>query len=160
MWNPGTIQTLIDQWQYNTGRVGMGALRGIIDAVRQAQPSVDQGSPALSSITDATSTAQTLRASSGRLYLVRIVNTTAAAIVVVFTDGGNTIVVGGATVPAQIAASGSIAAIPGVSEVTFFASPQGAGQAILTDLRVRAFLSSDGTTTAAAGVNVSALTSA
>jgi hypothetical protein len=159
-WNPGTIQTLLDTWQYNTGRVGMEALRGILAAVAQNQPSADQGNPAISSSAAIGTPAATLRSSSGRLYLIRVVNTSANAVNVVLSDGGTTIIVGGCTVPAQIAAAGSIAAIPGVTELAFHGSPQGAGQAILTDLRVRAFLSSDGTTTAAAGVTVTALTSA
>jgi len=160
-WNPGVVQDLIDRWQYNTGRVGMAALRGVLDGVRQSQPSADQGNPALSSTAGTLNgTAQTLRASAGRLYLIRVVNTSAAAVNVVLGDGGDTIIVGGCTVPALIVASGSIAAIPGVTEVAFHGSPQGAGQAILTDLRVRAFTSADGTTGAAAGVTVTALTSA
>jgi len=163
-WNPGTIQDLIDRWQYNTGRVGMSALRGLIEGVKQNQPSANQGEPALSSVsgTITWSTAQTLRASPGRLYLVRVVNTSElVAINVILYDSTTTFIIGGCTVPAQIAASGSIAAIPGVAEVTFFASPQGAGQQILTSLLVRAFSAVDGTTAALTStVSVTALTSA
>lgn len=159
-WNPGTIQTLLDTAQYNLGRVGMIPIRAIINAAVENQPSFNQGDPIMSSAVDATSTAQTLRSSAGRFYYFRITNTSTSAINVVFTDGGNTIIVGGATVPAVIAAvAGVSAAIPGVTEGAIFGSPQGAGQAILTDLRVRAFLSLDGTTPAAAGVTVFALTS-
>ena len=162
-WNPGTIQDLIDRWQYNTGRVGMSGLRGLIEAVKQNQPSVNQGDPSLSSVSGAVTwtTAQSLRASAGRLYLVRVVNTDTAAVNVILYDSTTTFIIGGCTVPAQIAASGSIAAIPGVTEIAFFGSPQGAGQNILTSLLVRAVLASDGTTTAVTStLTVTALTSA
>ena len=158
MWNPGTIQDLIDRWQYNTGRVGMGALRGVIDAVRQSQASQDYANPALSNTTSALNdTAQVLRTSAGRLYLIRVTNASAAAVVITLTDGGDTIVVGGCHVPA------AISGVPGVAEVAFLAGSSaigGAGQIITTSLRARAFLASDGTTGASSGVTVTALTSA
>lgn len=151
MWNPGTIQTLLDQAQYNTGRVGMEALNAVIAAVRQAQPSFDFANPAVSSTTAALNdTGQTLRSSAGRLYHIRVTNTSADAVVVVLTDGGTTIVVGGCVVGATT----------GATEVSFFAGPAGAGQVITTSLVARAFLLSDGTTGASAGVTVTALTSA
>lgn len=161
-WNAGTIQDFLARANYDTGfgRVGVEAERGILAAVAQNQPSFDQGNPSISSVTNANGTAQTLRASAGRLYLIVVENTDDDAVNVVLGDGGDTIIVGGCTVPAQIAASGSIPAIPGITKVAFFGSPQGAGQAILTDLRVRAFKSSDGTTPADNGVTVTALTSA
>lgn len=161
-WNPGVIQDLLTRSRYltGTGRVGLEAERGVIEAVKQNQPAIDQGNPAISSISNANGTAQTLRASAGRLYWIVVVNTDDDAVNVVLGDGGDTIIVGGCTCPAQIAASGSIPAIPGVAKVAFFASPNAAGQAILTDLRARAFKSSDGTTGADNGVTVYAVTSA
>lgn len=163
MWNPGTVQDLIDRAQYNTGRVGMEPIRAVIGAAVANQGSVDQGNPAPSSVSGAVTwtTAQTLRASPGRLYHLRVVNTDTNAVNVILYDSTTTFIIGGCTVAAQIAASGSIAAIPGVAEVAFFASPQGAGQNILTSLLVRAVLASDGTTAATTStLTVTALTSA
>lgn len=154
-WNAGTIQTLIDTQQYRLGTVGMEAIRAVIDAVRQAQPATDLANPAISSVVDANGTSQILRSSAGRLYWVRIENLTAVAVNVVFTITADTIVVGGGYLPARVSST-----IPSVLEIAFFGSPPGVGEAITTDLRVRAFTASDGTSGAAAGVTVYALTSA
>jgi len=159
-WNPGIIADILGREPTKLGRVGSEPINAIITAVRDNQPAIDILPPSFSSVTNTNDTAQTLRASAGRLYWMRVVNTSAAAINVVLSDGGNTIIVGGCVVPAQIAASGNIAAIPGVAEVSFFAGAHGVGQIITTDLRVRAFTLSDGTTGAAAGVTVTVLTSA
>jgi hypothetical protein len=155
-WNPGTVQTLIDLQQYRLGAVGMEAIRSVIDAAKQWQPGVEQPSPAITSAADVDdSPTIVLRSSPGRLYWLRIENLTAAAINAVFTITADTIVVGGGYVPARISAS-----VPSVLEIAFFGSPNGVGMAITTDLRVRAFTASDGTTGAAAGVTIYALTSA
>jgi hypothetical protein len=153
-WDNGTIGGLLAGEQYKTGMVGSHALKAVVQAARDNQARADQPVPAQSSITDANGTAQTLRGSAGRLYLIRVVNTDNDAISVTLTDGGTTIVVGGCTCPAG--ATGN----PGVCEVAFFGGAKGAGQSILTDLRVRAYKSSDGTTPADAGNTVTALTSA
>jgi hypothetical protein len=154
-WNAGLVQTLIDLQQYRLGGVGMEAIRAVIDAARQFQPGVEQITPAITSITDANDTAQLLRTSAGRLYWLRIENLTAVAINAVFTITANTIVVGGGYVPARISAT-----VPSVLEIPFFGSPNGVGELITTDLRARAFTASDGSTGAAAGVTIFALTSA
>lgn len=154
-WNPGTVQTLIDTQQYRLGAVGMEAIRSVIDAARQYEPAFDSLNPAVTSTTNTDETSQSLRASAGRLYWVRIENLTAAAVNVVLTTGGDTIVIGGAYVPARISAS-----LPSVTEIAFFGSPNGVGEAIATSLLARAFTASDGTTGAADGVTVFALTSA
>lgn len=161
-WNPGAVQDLLNRVGYltGTGRIGIEAERAIVAAVEQFQPSFDQGSPSIVSVTNANGTAQTLRASAGRLYGIIVVNTDNDAINVVLGDGGDTIIVGGVTVPGQIAASTPYPAYPGVGKVAFFASPQSVGQAITTDLRVRAFKLSDGTTGADNGCTVYAIVSA
>lgn len=164
MWNPGTIQTLQDTAQYNTGRVGMEALNAVIAAVRQAQPSFDFANPAVSSVSGNVTwtTAQALRSSPGRLYHLRVVNTDEDddVNVILYDDVAAANPVGGCVVPAQVAASGAIAAVPGVAEVSFFAAP-GAGQRIRTTLYVRAVQSDDGSTAASANtLSVFALTSA
>lgn len=154
-WNPGVVQTLIDTQQYRLGSVGMEAIRAVIAASQQYQPAVEQETPAISSTTNTDETSQTLRSSTGRLYWVRIENLTAAAVNVVLTTGGDTIVLGGAYVPARVSAS-----IPAVTELAFFGSPNGVGELIPTSLLARAFTAADGTTGAADGVTVFALTSA
>lgn len=153
-WNAGTVQTLIDLQQYRGGAVGMEAIRAVIEAAKQFQPGVEQQNPTISSVTDANDTAQLLRSSAGRLYWLRIENLTAVAINAVFTMGGNTIVIGGGYVPARISTT-----VPSVLELAFFGSPNGVGELLTTDLRARAFTASDGTTGAAAGVTIYALTS-
>lgn len=159
-WNPGIIADLLGREPTKVGRVGSEAIEAVIRAVRDNQPAMDMQPPAQSITSNTNDTAQTLRASAGRLYHLRVVNTSSDAINVVLSDGGNTIIVGGCVVPAQIAASGNIAAIPGVAEVAFFAGAHAVGQLITTDLRARAFKLSDGTTGASNGVTVTALTSA
>lgn len=159
-WNPGVVQDILTRARYYTGRVGAECERAIIEAVRDNQPAMDFTSPAFSSVTNANSTAQTLRSSTGRLYFITVENTDDDEIVVVLTDGGNTIIVGGVIVPAQIAAVGAFAAQPGRAKVAWFAAQHAAGQRIITDLRVRAFKSVDGTTPADNGCTVIALTSA
>ncbi len=154
-WNAGTVQTLIDLQQYRLGAVGMEAIRAVIEAAKQFQPGVEQANPSISSITDANGTSQLLRTSAGRVYWIRIENLTAVAINAVFTITADTIVVGGGYVPARISAT-----IPSVLEISFFGSPNGVGELITTDLRARAFTASDGTSGAAAGVTIYALTSA
>jgi hypothetical protein len=162
-WNPGAIQDLTSRWRYAAGRVGTSALRALIDAVTQNQPSFNQGEPALSSLsgTQTWTNSLVLRASPGRLYLVRAENTDTNAVNVILYDSTSSFPIGGCTVPAQIAASGSTPAVPGVAEVAFFASPNGAGQNILTSLIVRAVRASDGSTAATTStLTVTALTSA
>lgn len=159
MWNPGTVGELLAAEQYKGGFTGSHLMQAVIRAARDNQGAQDQPNPAKSSVSNANGTAQTLRASAGRLYHARIVNTDDDAVNVVFSDGGNTIIVGGGVCPAQIAASGSIPAIPGVCEVAWTAGRHGNGQLITTDLRVRAFKLSDGTTGSDNGVTVTALTS-
>lgn len=161
-WNPGAMQDLLNRVGYltGTGRIGLEMERAIVAAVEQFQPSFEQGTPSIVSITNCNDTAQILRSSAGRLYGIIVVNTDDDAVNVVLSDGGTTIIVGGCVVPAQIAASAPFPAYPGVGKVGFFASPQGAGQAITTDLRARAFKLSDGTTGADNGVTVYAIVSA
>lgn len=159
-WNPGVVQDILIRAQYLSGRVGSECERAIISAVEQNQPAMDFNSPAFSSVTNANGAAQTLRSSTGRLYYLTVENTDDDEIVVVLSDGGTTIIVGGCICPAQIAASGNQAAIPGRAKVAWFAAQHAAGQRIITDLRVRAFKSSDGTTGADNGCTVTALTSA
>lgn len=156
-WSAGFIQDLLRRSNYNVGlgRVGAEAERAIIEAVRQNQPAIDFANPQLTVITNANSTAQIARSSVGRVYLAIVTNTDDDSIGVVFTDGGNTIVTGGALCPAQIAAVAGVSpAIPGCAKVAWFESPNAAGQRVLTDLRVRAFKSSDGTTAADNGCQV------
>jgi len=155
-WNAGTVQTLIDLQQYRLGAVGMEAIRAVIEAAKQFQPGVEQQNPAIVSATDVDdSPTVVLRASAGRLYWLRIENLTAVAINAVFTITADTIVVAGAYDPARISTT-----VPSVLEIAFFGSPNGVGELITTDLRARAFTASDGTSGAAAGVTIYALTSA
>lgn len=156
MWNPGTIQTLQDQEQYKLGRVGQDPFMGLLAAVRQAQPSFDFGNPSEVIITNANGTSQTISASAGRLYKLRIENLTADIVFVIVADGVIAQVIGAARAAARVSST-----VPSVAEVTFFADPAGAGEIFATSLLVRAFkLDGTGSTGAADGVTVKALISA
>ena len=149
-WNPGTIQDLLLRGQFNVGlgRVGQEAERAIIEAVRQMQGAYDFQNPTITVITNANGTAQIARSSAGRFYMAIVTNTDNDQVGVVFSDGGDTIIVGGVICAAQANS------IPGAAKVVMFASDPGAGQPVITDLRVRAFKTSDGTTGADNGCTV------
>lgn len=155
-WNPGTIQTLLDTEQYNVGRIGMDPLRGMLQAVLQAQPGFDLGNPAVTIITDANGTSQTIKSAAGRLYRLRVENLTADIVFVIVADSVIAQVIGAVKVAARVSAT-----VPSTAIVNFYEDPAGVGESFATSLICRAFkLDGTGTTGAANGVSVFALTSA
>ncbi len=156
MWNPGTVQGLLDREQYKLGRVGQDPFVGVVAAVRQAQPSFDFGNPSEVIISNANGTSQTISASGGRLYKLRIENLTTDIVFVIVADSVIAQVIGAVRAAARVSSS-----VPSVTEVTFFSDPAGVGEIFATSLLVRAFkLDGTGSTGADNGVTVKALISA
>jgi hypothetical protein len=155
-WNAGTIQTLIDTEQYNVGKIGMDPIRGMIGAAVQAEAAFDLGDPSVTSITDANGTTQTIKASPGRLYRLRVENLSADIVFVIVADSVIAQVIGAVKVPARLSST-----VPSTAIVNFYEDPAGVGETFATSLICRAFkLDGTGSTGAANGVSVFALTSA
>lgn len=155
MWNPGTIQDLLDREQYKPGRVGMEPFRGLLMAERQVQASFDLGNPATTVISNVNGTSQIISSAAGRLYKVRVENLTADPIYLILADSVIAQVIGAVKAVARVSAS-----VPTVVEATWYEDPAGCGETFATSLICRAFkIDGTGTTQAANGVTLYALTS-
>lgn len=155
-WNPGTIQDLMDREQYNVGRIGMDPLRGLIGAQQQARQSFDFGNPSVTTISNANGTSQTISSAAGRLYRLRVENLTADIVFVIVADSVIAQVIGAVKLAARVSAT-----VPTTAHVNFYEDPAGVGEIFSTSLICRAFkLDGTGSTGAANGVTVYALTSA
>ena len=143
-----TLDALLARRGRLTGNVGDEGLRGLFAALRQAQAGMRFNDLRVTLIEDATSTAQTARAASGKLFGLWVVNASGAAVTVRASEANTAARVVGA-VMVESAES---------AEAYFFADTTGVGADFATSLEVFAYLASDGTTTASAGVDVYTIT--
>lgn len=153
--DPGVKQRLLAAHPYLPGQVSerhLGAcLRDLEEKMNagQAKPA-----PQEVKVTDANGTAQTAVVGAGVLYRVRARNTDGDDVIVVVSDGGNNILLAVCTCQGANASGPGDTTVDGVGECDVNGELDGVGVSFATDVRVRAFKKSDGTTAADAGCSV------
>lgn len=152
---PGTTQRLLAARAYKTGQISARPLTALIQDLEH-KIAAGQSFPDLKEVrvTNANDTAQIAQAGAGVFYGLRVENTDGDAVSVLVSDGVDAVIIGCAVAPGQIAATATAPAIVGVGEAYTYDGAFGIGAAFATDIRVRAFKSSDGTTPADAGCTV------
>jgi hypothetical protein len=145
----GVTHPLLAQEQYKVGRIGDHFIQAVFQAIYRLGPATRALAAAYTRIviSGATSTAQTVKASAGTVFRVRIENLSASAIVVDLLDG--TVQKKRQFCPARVSAT-----VPSCAEDVGATDTVGIGTEYTTSINCKAFLASDGTTTAAAGVTV------
>lgn len=151
----GTKTRLQNERQYLGGQISMRHQEALFKDLEE-KAGAGQSKPNIKvvTVTNAISTAQTAVATAGTLYRGRVQNTSASEVIVIVSDAGNNIIVAATRCPATGTTGPGGATVAGCAEFDVNGGADGVGIPFLTDLRVRAFLASDGTTTAASGVTV------
>jgi len=143
-----TMEALLQRRSRLTGNVGDEGLRGLFHALAQAGAAFSFGDLRVTLVEDVDDTAQTARAQAGKLFGLWVVNGTASAVTVLASEANTAARVVGAV---MVEANES-------GEAYFFADTTGVGADFATSLELFGYLASDGTTTAAAGLDVYAIT--
>lgn len=105
-------------------------------------------------VTNANGTAQTAVTGAATLYRVRVRNSDDNAVIVLVSDAGNNIILAAGYCPAASATGPGGTTVDGVGEIDVNGNADGVGVPFGTDVRVRAFKASDGTTGADNGCSV------
>lgn len=156
--DPGTKQRLQAQHAYPGVMPGQVTFRHLDAFLRDMEEKASAGqnkpNPVEGKVENANGTAQTVIVGEGTLYRVRVTNSDAEAVIVLLSDGGNDIIIGSCYCPGANASGPGGTTVNGAGEADFNGNLDGVGNPFSTDLRVRAFKASDGTTAADAGCTV------
>lgn len=149
MLEAGTQISLLSQDQYNVGKLGNDFTQAVFATIIRNVPAVRSVGDGYvrTTFTSVNSTAQVVKSGPGNLFKVRVVNLSTGAIVVDILDG--TVLRQRLFCPVR-----SSATVPLCAEGIWATDTKGAGTEYATSIQLKAFLSTDGTTTAAAGVTV------
>lgn len=156
--DPGTKQRLLAQRTYpgvTPGQVTFRHLEAFLrDMEEKASAGQNKPNPIEGKITNANGTAQTVTVGAGTLYRCRVTNSDNDAVIVILSDAGNNILLGVVYCTAASATGPGGSTVNGEGESDFNGNTDGVGVPFGTDLRVRAFKASDGTTGADNGCTV------
>lgn len=156
--DPGTKQRLEAQRAYPSVNPGQISFRHLEACLRDLEEKMNAGqskpNPVEGKISNANDTAQTLVVGAGTLYRCRVNNSDNEAVIVLLSDAGNDIIIGAVYCPGTSATGPGGTTVNGVGEADFNGLADGVGVPFGTDLRVRAFKASDGTTGADNGCTV------
>lgn len=145
----GTILVDLSIEQYKKGKVGNELLVAVFSALKRIAPSIRNVGDGFTRavVTNANSTNQVVKTGPGKVYHIRVENGSTSKIVVDVLDG--TVVRKRFFCPAGVSATDFRSA-----EDAGMTDTEGVGTEYDTSINVKAFLASDGTTTAAANVTV------
>lgn len=145
----GTTHPLLSQEQYKVGKIGDHLIQAVFQAIFRISPATRALAAlyARKVISTATETAQSVKGGAGTVYRVRVENLSANAIVVDLLD--DTVLRKRMFCPARVSAT-----VPSCAEQADSTDTLGVGTEFATSINVKAFLASDGSTTAASGVTV------
>lgn len=153
--DPGTAQRLENARAYKGGQI---TFRHLAAFIRDFEEKMNAGqsfnNPIEGKVTNANGTAQIVTTGAGTLFRCRVENSDNEAVIVLVSDGVNAVIIGAVHCPAAGATGPGGATVNGCGEFDVNGGTFGFGVPFATDLRVRAFKASDGTTGADNGCTV------
>lgn len=149
--DPGTQYADLAATAYQGGKLGDDLIQAIFACIKRNQPAVRSIANLLTrTIVDATGTATQIKGGAGFVYRVRVANGSTDKVIVQLLD--STIVRASLFCGAGTADTSN--ATRSHAEAVWATDNQGAGTEFDTNIKLKAVLASDGTTTAAANVHV------
>ncbi len=156
--DPGTKQRLQASHAYPAVTPGQVTFRHLDAFLRDMEEKASAGqnkpNPIEGKISNANGTAQTVIVGAGTLYRCRVINSDNDPVIVLLSDAGNNIIIGVVYSTGASATGPGGSTVSGMGEADFNGLLDGVGVPFGTDLRVRAFKASDGTTGADNGCTV------